>query len=82
MKKRGQLTCNIFYIGRVEEQSFRQVRISRNKARSHGIGFRVDVIVVESGGGEVVSGQDNGSEWKRAGPHEGDPGRGLASVFG
>lgn len=60
----------------MEEQPFGQVRIGRNEAGSHGIGGRVDVIVVESGGGEVVSGQDNGSEGEGAGADEGDPGGG------
>lgn len=66
----------------MEEQPFGQVRIGRNEAGSHGIGGRVDVVVVESGGGEVVSGQDNGSEGEGAGADEGDPGGGCSTVLG
>lgn len=49
-----------------------QVRVGEDEAESLRVGGGVDVIVVEDSPGEMVGGEDEGSERERARAHEGD----------
>lgn len=77
-----QVLGHVQDIAGVKDHALGQIIIRRKQAEGHGIGLWVDVIVVEGGGGEVIGGQDDGSERERTRADEGYGGRDASAVLG